>query len=117
MLRALEPRNLIYTLKPPLFAHIYKPPDDDEQGAGTTLWFGIEPVLNEEEEVIRQEIVERLLRDAPSAPSFTSDSEFESILVGMIEKMTTTKPVVIQTDSILNSTRLSWSWRASNTSK
>ena len=103
--KSLEPRNLIYTLKPPLFAHIYKPPDDDEQGAGTTLWFGIEPVLNEEEEVIRMEIVERLLRDAPSAPSFTSDSEFESILVGMIEKMTTTKSAVIQADGLFGPAR------------
>ena len=103
--KSLEPRNLIYTLKPPLFAHIYKPPDDDEQGAGTTLWFGIEPVLNEEEEVIRMEIVERLLRDAPSAPSFTSDSEFESILVGMIEKMTTTKSAGIQADGLFGPAR------------
>ena len=99
--KSIEPRNLIYSLKPPLFAHIYVPPEDDEQGAGTTLWFGIEPVLNEEEEVIRQEIVDRLLRDAPSAPSFTSDSEFEGILEGMIERMTTTKSSVIQADSVL----------------
>ncbi len=99
--KSIEPRNLIYSLKPPLFAHIYKPEDDDEQGAGTTLWFGIEPVLNEEEEVIRQEIVDRLLRDAPSAPSFTSDSEFEGILEGMIERMTTTSPSVIQADTVL----------------
>ena len=88
--RKLEPRNLIYDLKPPLFAHAYSPPSGEE-GAGSTLWFGLEPSLNEEEEQIRQVIVERLLRDAPNSPTFATDSEFEGLLDRLIEKHTTTK--------------------------
>jgi flagellar protein FlaI len=88
--RDVEPRNLIYDLKPPLFAHAYMPPHGEE-GAGSTLWFGLEPALNEEEEMIRQEIVERLLRDAPNSPSFATDSEFEGLLGRLIDRHTSTK--------------------------
>ena len=56
----LKPMNLIYHLRGPLFAHVYRPPDDEE-GGGSTLWFGIEPYLTEEEEIIKQILVERLL--------------------------------------------------------
>ena len=55
-------------------------PSEEEEGAGETLWFGLEPTLNEEEELIRRSLVEILLQEAPVAPSFTSDLEFESIL-------------------------------------
>ena len=43
--------NLIYHLRGPLFAHIYRPADEEE-GAGTTLWFAIEPQLNEDEDCL-----------------------------------------------------------------
>ncbi len=92
--RDVEPRNLIYDLKPPLYAHAYMPPHGEE-GAGSTLWFGLEPSLNEEEEQVRQEIVERLLRDAPKSPSFNSDSEFEGLLERLIDRHTTTKQLAV----------------------
>ena len=82
-----RPFNLIYITKEPIFVHIYEPPADDE-GGGTILWFGLEPQLTEEEENIRRELVETLLQEAPSAPTFTTDTEFESILEGMIERYT-----------------------------
>ena len=82
-----RPLNLIYITKEPVFVHIYEPPSDEE-GGGQVLWFGLEPQLNEEEENIRRELVETLLQEAPSAPSFTTDSEFETILGQMIDRYT-----------------------------
>ncbi len=82
-----RPLNLIYITKEPVFVHIYEPPSDEE-GGGQVLWFGLEPQLNEEEENIRRELVETLLLEAPSAPSFTTDSEFETILGQMIDRYT-----------------------------
>ena len=79
--------NLIYITKEPVFVHIYEPPSDEE-GGGQVLWFGLEPQLNEEEENIRRDLVETLLQEAPSAPSFTTDSEFETILGQMIDRYT-----------------------------
>ncbi|MDP7043515.1 MAG: type II/IV secretion system ATPase subunit [Candidatus Thalassarchaeaceae archaeon] len=84
----LDPMNLIYHLRGPLFAHVYRPPSDEE-GGGSTLWFGIEPYLTEEEEVIKQILIERLLKEAPNSPSFSTDSEFESMLENMLSKHTT----------------------------
>ncbi len=81
----LKPMNLIYHLRGPLFAHVYRPPSGEE-GGGSTLWFGIEPYLTEDEETIKQELVERLLKEAPNTPSFSNDSEFESMLDSMISK-------------------------------
>ncbi|MDP6865412.1 MAG: type II/IV secretion system ATPase subunit [Candidatus Poseidoniaceae archaeon] len=85
--RKQRPLNLIYITKEPVFVHIYEPPSDEE-GGGQVLWFGLEPQLNEEEENIRRELVETLLLEAPSAPSFTTDSEFETILGQMIDRYT-----------------------------
>ncbi len=82
-----RPLNLIYITKEPVFVHIYEPPSDEE-GGGQVLWFGLEPQLNEEEENIRRDLVETLLQEAPSAPSFTTDSEFETILGQMIDRYT-----------------------------
>ena len=82
-----RPLNLIYITKEPVFVHIYEPPSD-EDGGGQVLWFGLEPQLNEEEENIRRDLVETLLQEAPSAPSFTTDSEFETILGQMIDRYT-----------------------------
>ncbi len=82
-----RPLNLIYITKEPVFVHIYEPPSD-EDGGGQILWFGLEPQLNEEEENIRRDLVETLLQEAPSAPSFTTDSEFETILGQMIDRYT-----------------------------
>ena len=82
-----RPLNLIYVTREPIFVHIYEPPAD-EDGGGTTLWFGLEPQLTEEEENIRRELVETLLQEAPTAPSFTTDNEFENILEQMIERYT-----------------------------
>lgn len=85
--KKIEPLNLIYVTKPPIFVHMYRP-SIDEYGGGSTLWFGLEPQLSEEEELIRRSLVEILLQEAPSAPSFTTDSEFENILSGMIDRYT-----------------------------
>lgn len=85
--KSVEPRNLIYVTKPPVFVHIYQPPPDEE-GGGQTLWFGLEPQLSEEDELIRRSLVEILLQEAPTAPTFTTDSEFENILSGMIDRYT-----------------------------
>ena len=85
--KSVEPRNLIYCTKPPIFVHIYEPPAD-EDGGGQTLWFGLEPQLSEEDEMIRRTLVEVLLQEAPTAPSFTTDNEFENILSGMIDRYT-----------------------------
>ncbi|MGB1587201.1 MAG: type II/IV secretion system ATPase subunit [Poseidonia sp.] len=82
-----RPLNLIYVTREPIFVHIYEPPAD-EDGGGTVLWFGLEPQLTEEEENIRRELVETLLQEAPTAPSFTTDTEFENILQQMIERYT-----------------------------
>jgi len=82
-----RPLNLIYVTREPIFVHIYEPPADDD-GGGTILWFGLEPQLTEEEENIRRELVETLLQEAPTAPSFTTDNEFENILEQMIERFT-----------------------------
>jgi len=82
-----RPLNLIYVTREPIFVHIYEPPADDD-GGGTILWFGLEPQLTEEEENIRRELVETLLQEAPTAPSFTTDNEFENILQQMIERYT-----------------------------
>jgi flagellar protein FlaI len=82
-----RPLNLIYVTREPIFVHIYEPPADDD-GGGTVLWFGLEPQLTEEEENIRRELVETLLQEAPTAPSFTTDSEFENILQQMIGRYT-----------------------------
>ena len=82
-----RPLNLIYVTREPIFVHIYEPPADDD-GGGSILWFGLEPQLTEEEENIRRELVETLLQGAPTAPSFTTDNEFENILQQMIERYT-----------------------------
>ncbi len=82
-----RPLNLIYVTREPIFVHIYEPPADDD-GGGTVLWFGLEPQLTEEEENIRRELVETLLQEAPTAPSFTTDNEFENILEQMIGRYT-----------------------------
>ena len=82
-----RPLNLIYITKEPVFVHIYEPPSDEE-GGGQVLWFGLEPQLNEEEENIRRDLVETLLQEAPSAPTFTTDNEFETILGQMIDRYT-----------------------------
>jgi flagellar protein FlaI len=82
-----RPLNLIYVTREPIFVHIYEPPADDD-GGGTIMWFGLEPQLTEEEENIRRELVETLLQEAPTAPSFTTDNEFENILQQMIERYT-----------------------------
>ena len=82
-----RPLNLIYVTREPIFVHIYEPPAADD-GGGTILWFGLEPQLTEEEENIRRERGETLLQEAPTAPSFTTDNEFENILQQMIERYT-----------------------------
>ena len=82
-----RPFNLIYITKEPIFVHIYEPPKDEE-GGGQVLWFGLEPQLTEEEENIRRDLVEVLLQEAPTAPSFTTDDEFENILSQMVDRFT-----------------------------
>ena len=82
-----RPLNLIYVTREPIFVHIYEPPADDDRG-GSIAWVGLEPQLTEQEENIRRELVETLLQEAPTAPSFTTDNEFENILQQMIERFT-----------------------------
>ena len=83
-----RPLNLIYLAKEPIFIHIYEPPEDDKGSGGQILWFGLEPQLSEEEENMRRELVETLLQEAPTAPTFTTDSEFENILTQMVDRYT-----------------------------
>ena len=83
-----RPYNLIYSAKEPIFIHIYEPPEDEDGAGGEILWFGLEPQLSEEEENIRRELVETLLQEAPTAPTFTTDGEFENILEQMIDRFT-----------------------------
>ena len=83
-----RPYNLIYAAKEPIFIHIYEPPEDEDGQGGQILGFGLEPQLREEEENIRRELVETLLQEAPTAPTFTTDSEFENILEQMIDRFT-----------------------------
>ena len=83
-----KPYNLIYAAKEPIFIHIYEPPEDEDGGGGEILWFGLEPQLSEEEENVRRELVETLLQEAPTAPTFTTDGEFENILEQMIDRFT-----------------------------
>ena len=104
--RAVSPRNLIYATRPPCFAHVYSPPEGEE-GAGNTYWFGLEPTIDEEEEEIRDQIVERLLRDAPQKERFDNDEEFIAMIHEMVDEMTTTttsllsNPVINQTRELL----------------
>ncbi len=86
--RSVEPMNLIYITKEPIFVHIYRPMTDSGEESGQTLWFGLEPQLTDEEENIRRTLIEILLQEAPSAPSFTTDDEFENILSGMVDRYT-----------------------------
>ena len=104
--RAVSPRNLIYATRPPCFAHVYSPPEGEE-GAGNTFWFGLEPTIDLEEEEIRDNIVERLLRDAPQKERFDNDAEFIAMIHEMMDEMTTTttsllsNPVINQTRELL----------------
>jgi flagellar protein FlaI len=50
--------------------------------------FGLEPQLTDQEENIRRGLVEIFFQEAPTAPAFTTDSEFETILSGMIDQYT-----------------------------
>jgi flagellar protein FlaI len=86
--RSVEPMNLIYITKEPIFVHIYRPLDEEGNESGQTLWFGLEPQLTDEEENIRRTLIETLLQEAPTAPSFTTDDEFENILSGMVDRYT-----------------------------
>ena len=83
-----RPLNLIYLAKEPIFVHIYEPPEGEDGSGGEILWFGLEPQLTEEEENMRRDLVETLLQEAPSAPNFTTDGEFENILTQMVDRYT-----------------------------
>ena len=85
--RKMDPLNLIYITKEPIFVHMYQPPTGGDE-VSQVLWFGLEPQLNDEEENFRRELIEILLQEAPAAPNFTTDEEFESILGGMIDSHT-----------------------------
>lgn len=100
----MEPLNLIYHLRGPLFAHVYRP-TQDEEGGGSTLWFGIEPYLTEEEEIIKQILVERLLKEAPNAPSFSTDAEFEAMLGTMMKKHTKISNVPTSINDVITPVR------------
>ena len=70
--------NLIYHLRGPLFAHIYRPADEEE-GAGTTLWFAIEPQLNEDEENIKEMIFKWSKKNLIKDLEFIRDGEDEFV--------------------------------------
>ncbi len=101
--RAVSPRNLIYSTRPPCFAHVYSPPEGAE-GAGNTFWFGLEPTIDEEEEEIRDQIVERLLRDAPQKERFDNDEQFIAMIHEMVDEMTTTVTSILS-NPFINQTR------------
>ena len=102
--KSVSPRNLIYATKPPCFAHVYSPPEGAE-GAGNTFWFGLEPTITEEEDEIRDSIVERLLRDAPQKERFDNDAEFIAMIHEMMDEMTTTTSSSLLSNPVVNQAR------------
>ena len=102
--KSVSPRNLIYATKPPCFAHVYSPPEGAE-GAGNTFWFGLEPTINAEEEEMRDQIVERLLRDAPQKERFETDKEFIAMIHEMMDEMTITSSGSLLSNPIINQAR------------
>jgi len=102
--KSVSPRNLIYATKPPCFAHVYSPPEGAE-GAGNTFWFGLEPTINAEEEELRDQIVERLLRDAPQKERFETDEEFIAMIHEMMDEMTTTSPTGLLSNPVIDQAR------------
>ncbi len=102
--KSVSPRNLIYATKPPCFAHVYSPPEGSE-GAGNTFWFGLEPTITDEEEEIRDTIVERLLRDAPQKERFDNDEEFIAMIHDMMDEMTTTTTTSLLSNPVVNQAR------------
>ena len=86
--RKMTPLNLIYIAKEPIFIHVYQPKSAQGDQSGQTMWFGLEPQLTDEEENLRRILVEILLQEAPTSPSFTTDDEFENILSGMVDRHT-----------------------------
>jgi len=102
--KSVSPRNLIYATKPPCFAHVYSPPEGAE-GAGNTFWFGLEPTINAEEEELRDQIVERLLRDAPQKERFETDEEFIAMIHEMMDDMTTTSPTGLLSNPVIDQAR------------
>ena len=102
--KSVSPRNLIYATKPPCFAHVYSPPEGAE-GAGNTFWFGLEPTITEEEDDIRDRIVERLLRDAPQKERFDNDAEFIAMIHEMMDEMTTTTSSSLLSNPVVNQAR------------
>ena len=102
--KSVSPRNLIYSTKPPCFAHVYSPPEGAE-GAGNTFWFGLEPTITAEEEEIRDQLVERLLRDAPQKERFDDDEEFIIMIHDMMDEMTTTTTSSLLSNPFVNQAR------------
>ena len=102
--KSVSPRNLIYATKPPCFAHVYSPPEGAE-GAGNTFWFGLEPTINAEEEELRDQIVERLLRDAPQKERFETDEEFIAMIHEMMDEMTTTSSTGLLSNPVIDQAR------------
>ena len=102
--KSVSPRNLIYATKPPCFAHVYSPPEGAE-GAGNTFWFGLEPTITDEEDEIRDRIVERLLRDAPQKERFDNDEEFIAMIHEMMDEMTTTTSSSLLSNPVVNQAR------------
>ena len=102
--KSVSPRNLIYATKPPCFAHVYSPPEGAE-GAGNTFWYGLEPSITADEEEIRDNIVERLLRDAPQKERFDNDAEFIAMIHEMMDEMTTTTSSSIFSNPVVDQAR------------
>ena len=102
--KSVSPRNLIYSTKPPCFAHVYSPPEGSE-GAGNTFWFGLEPTITQEEEEVRDQIVERLLRDAPQKERFDNDEEFIAMIHEMMDEMTSTGGTSLLANPVVNQAR------------
>jgi|TARA_B110000263_G_C15311916_1_gene513983 flagellar protein FlaI len=102
--KSVSPRNLIYSTKPPCFAHVYSPPEGAE-GAGNTFWFGLEPTITAEEEEIRDNLVERLLRDAPQKERFDDDEQFIIMIHDMMDEMTTTTTSSLLSNPFVNQAR------------
>ena len=86
--RAVSPLNLIYVTKEPIFVHIYRPLTATGEESGQVMWFGLEPQLTDEEENLRRLLIETLLQEATTAPTFTTDNEFENILSSMVDRYT-----------------------------
>ena len=65
--KKMDPLNLIYITKP-RSSCMCRPPESQEEAGGNTLWFGLEPQLNDEEENMKRQLIDTLLAKLRQRP-------------------------------------------------